>query len=147
MRVASCGLRVAGYELRVAGYELKEGIMASYRDLEIYKLSYELVIKIHNMSLKLPKYEMYEEGSQIRKSSKGITSCIVEGYGRKRYKADFIKFLVYAHASCDETILHLNFINDTHEIDNKEIKIYLNDYNELGSKINNFIKYVENKWK
>ena len=121
--------------------------MASYRDLEIYKLSYELAIKIHNMSLKLPKYEMYEEGSQIRKSSKGITSCIVEGYGRKRYKADFIKFLVYAHASCDETILHLNFINDTHEIDNKEIKIYLNDYNELGSKINNFIKYVENKWK
>ena len=89
--------------------------MASYRDLEIYTLSYDLAIKIHKMSLKLPKYEMFEEGSQIRKSSKGISSCIVEGYGRKKYKADFIKFLVYAHASCDETILHLNFIGDTHE--------------------------------
>jgi four helix bundle protein len=122
-------------------------MMASYRDLEIYKLSYDLAIKIHKMSLKLPKYEMYEEGSQIRRSSKGITSCIVEGYGRKRYKADFIKFLVYAHASCDETILHLNFINDTHELDKREIKIYLDAYNELGSKINNFTKYVENKWK
>ena len=119
----------------------------SYRDLEIYKLSYDLAIKIHKMSLKLPKYEMYEEGSQIRKSSKGITSCIVEGYGRKKYKADFIKFLVYAHASCDETILHLNFINDTHELDEREIKNYLDAYNELGSKINSFIKYVENKWK
>jgi four helix bundle protein len=126
---------------------LKEGMMASYRDLEIYKLSYDLAIKIHKISLKLPKYEMYEEGSQIRKSSKGITSCIVVGYGRKRYKADFIKFLVYAHASCDETILHLNFINDTHELDKREIKIYLDAYNELGSKINNFTKYVENKWK
>jgi len=126
---------------------LKEGMMASYRDLEIYKLSYDLAIEIHKMSLKLPKYEIYEEGSQIRKSSKGITSCIVEGYGRKRYKADFIKFLVYAHASCDETILHLNFINDTHELDKRGIKIYLDAYNELGSKINNFIKYVENKWK
>jgi len=136
----SCGLRVTGYEL-------KEGMMGSYRDLEIYKLSYDLAIKIHKMSLKLPKYEMYEEGGQIRKSSKGITSCIVEGYGRKRYKADFIKFLVYAHASCDETILHLNFINDTHELDKREIKIYLDAYNELGSKINNFTKYVENKWK
>jgi four helix bundle protein len=121
--------------------------MSSYRDLEIYKLSYDLAIKIHKMSLKLPKYEMYEEGSQIRKSSKGITSCIVEGYGRKKYKADFIKFLVYAHASCDETILHLNFINDTHELDKSEIKNYLDAYNELGSKINSFIKYVENKWK
>jgi four helix bundle protein len=59
--------------------------MGSYRDLEIYELSYDLAIKIHNMSLKLPKYEMFEEGSQIRRSSKGITSCIVEGYGRKKY--------------------------------------------------------------
>jgi len=122
-------------------------MMASYRDLEIYTLSYDLAIKIHKMSLTLPKYEMYEEGGQIRKSSKGITSCIVEGYGRKKYKADFIKFLVYAHASCDETILHLNFINDTHELDNSEIRNYLDAYDELGSKINSFIKYVENQWK
>jgi len=33
----------------------------------------------------------------------------------------------------DETILHLNFINDTHELDKREIKIYLDAYNELGS--------------
>ena len=52
--------------------------MKSYRDLEIYNLSYDLAVKVHKMSLKLPKYELYEEGSQIRRSSKGITSCIVE---------------------------------------------------------------------
>jgi len=121
--------------------------MKNYKSLEIYKLSYNLAIKIHNMSVKLPRYELYEEGSQIRKSSKGITSCIVEGYGRKKYKADFIKFLVYAHASCDETILHLNFIKDTHELNEKEIKNFLDSYNQLGSKINRFIQYVEKEWK
>lgn len=121
--------------------------MRSYRDLEIYNLSYDLAIKIHAMSLKLPKYEMYEEGSQIRRSSKGITSCIVEGYGRRKYKADFIKFLVYAHASCDETILHLNFVKDIHELDEKEIGFFFDAYNELGGKINRFIKYVEKEWK
>jgi four helix bundle protein len=99
------------------------------------------------MSLKLPKYEMYEEGSQIRRSSKGISSCIVEGYGRRRYKSDFIKFLVYAHASCDETILHLNFIKDMHELDEDEIDLLLREYEKLGSKINRFIKYVETEWK
>ena len=121
--------------------------MRSYRDLEIYNLSYDLAVKIHGMSLKLPKYEMYEEGSQVRRSSKGITSCIVEGYGRRKYKADFIKFLVYAHASCDETILHLNFVKDTHELDEKEIGFFLDAYNQLGGKINRFIKYVEKEWK
>jgi len=46
--------------------------MKSYKDLEIYNLSYELAIKIHKMSLGLSKYELYEEGSQIRRSSKGL---------------------------------------------------------------------------
>ena len=121
--------------------------MKSYKDLEIYNLSYDLAIKIHEMSLRLPQYEMYEEGSQIRRSSKSITSCIVEGYGRRKYKADFIKFLVYAHASCDETILHLNFLNDTHEFDDTEMRRLCDSYNELGGKINRFIQYVEKKWK
>ena len=39
----------------------------------------------------------------------GIRYCIVEGYRRERYGADFTKFLTYADASCDESILHLNF--------------------------------------
>ena len=121
--------------------------MKSYKDLDIYKLSYDLAIKIHKMSLNLPKYEMYEEGSQIRRSSKGITSCIVEGYGRKRYKADFIKFLVYAHASCDETILHLNFIRDTHESNENEIHSFFDEYDKLGGKINKFIQFIETEWK
>ena len=121
--------------------------MKSYRDLEIYQLSYKLAVKIHNSSLTLPKYEVYEEGSQIRKSSKGITSCIVEGFGRRRYKADYIRFLTYSHASCDETILHLNFINDTHSMNEKEMKYFFEKYDELGCKINKYIQYVESEWK
>ena len=120
--------------------------MKSYRDLEIYKLSYDLAVKVHKMSLKLPQYETYEEGSQVRKSSKGITACIVEGYGRRKYKAEFSKFLIYAHASCDETILHLNFIKDTHDFIEKEVESFIGSYDELGGKISRFINFVEKEW-
>jgi four helix bundle protein len=82
----------------------------SYQDLHIYRESMRLALEIHRISVRLPKFETYEVGSQIRRSSKAITSLIVEGYGRRRYKADFIKFLVYAHAECDETIVHLTFL-------------------------------------
>ena len=121
--------------------------MKSYKDLEIYQLSYELAVKVHKFTLKLPKYELYEEGAQLRKASKGITSCIVEGYGRKKYKADFIKFLIYSHASCDEIIVHINFLNDTHESFNKDINLFLKGYDELGRKINKYIQYVEKEWR
>ena len=66
----------------------------SYRDLEIYQLSYKLAMKIHRISMKLPKHGLYEEGGQIRKSSKGVSSTIVEGYGRRKYKVEVINSLI-----------------------------------------------------
>jgi four helix bundle protein len=125
-----------------------EALMAkSYRDLEVYKLAYELAMKIHHMSLKLPKNELYEEGSQIRRSSKGVASCIVEGYGRRKYKNDFVRFLVYAQASCDETEVHLDFIHDSGYINVQIYKELKEKNNKLGRKINKFIQYVEAEWK
>ncbi len=62
----------------------------SYRDLDIYKKAHKLAVEIHQMSLGLPKFEMNEEGGQIRRSSKSVKSTIVEGFGRRRYKQDFI---------------------------------------------------------
>lgn len=121
--------------------------MKSYRDLEIFTLSYKLAIKVHKISLSLPKFELYEEGSQLRRSTKSITSNIVEGYGRRKYKSEFLKFLIYAQSSCDESILHLNFINDTHDGKKNEVKPMIAMYETLGRKINNFIQYVENEWK
>ena len=51
----------------------------SYKNLEIWELSRELSIDIHKMTLRLPKFELYETGSQIRRSSKSVRSNIVEG--------------------------------------------------------------------
>jgi four helix bundle protein len=121
--------------------------MKNYKDLEIFQLSYELALKVHELTMNLPKFELYEEGDQIRRSSKSITSNIVEGYGRRRYKDDFIKFLIYSHSSCDETILHLKFINDTHNNDTMNINDLINEYDLLGSKINTFIQHVEREWR
>lgn len=80
----------------------------SYKNLEVWKLARELVVEIHKMTLtELPKFEMFEGGSQIRRSIKSVKSTIVEGYGRRRYKQEFLRFLVYAIASNDETLDHL----------------------------------------
>lgn len=56
--------------------------MSSYKDLEIYQLAFDLSVKVHHASLKLPAFELHEQGSQIRRSFKGVKDAIVEGYGR-----------------------------------------------------------------
>ena len=121
--------------------------MSSYQDLDIYKISLELFYEIHAASLLLPKYEMYELGSQIRRSADSVNSNIVEGYGRNRYKAEFIRFLVFSHSSCLETKGHLIKINNLYKDLIPNIEGYITDYDNLGAKIFNFIKYVESNWK
>jgi four helix bundle protein len=121
--------------------------MKSYRELEVYKESKQLAVEIHKMTLSLPKFELFEEGSQIRRSAKAVTTAIVEGYGRKRYKLDFIKFLVYAQAECDETITHLDFIYETGSLVDKSVyDNFFERYTILSKKINNFIQWVEDNW-
>jgi four helix bundle protein len=116
----------------------------SYKNLEIWQESQKIVVDIHKMALeKLPKFEMYEEGSQIRKSSKSVKSTIVEGYGRRRYKPEYIRFLIFAIASNDETIDHLETLYETGSLKDQELYQNLHDRIEiLGKKLNNFIKAV-----
>ena len=121
--------------------------MKSYADLDIYKISYSLALEVHKLSLKLPKYELYETGSQVRRSSKSIPSNIVEGYGRRRYQAEFIRFLIFSHSSCDETVVHLNFIKDPYEHLKEEAALLIEKYTELSKKLYKFIEYVETKWR
>jgi len=120
--------------------------MSSYRDLEIYRLAYDLAKRVHYASLKLPAFELYEQGSQVRRSSKSVKDQIAEGYGRRRYKAEFIKFLVYSHSSCDEALSQLEMLEDLYP-DIKEFHTLIEEYMILGKKINSFIDYVENNWR
>lgn len=116
----------------------------SYRDLGIWKMAHELAVAVHKMTLqKLPKFEMYEEGSQIRRSSKSISSNIVEGFGRRRYKNEFIKFLTYSLASCDETREHLELLYETGSLADQDIFNDLSKrYDVLGRMVNNFLQAV-----
>jgi len=117
----------------------------SYRTLEIWQLARDLSIEIHHMTLEsLPRLEMYEEAAQIRRSAKSIRSNIVEGYGRRRYKLEFVHFLTYAHASCDETIDHLETLHETGSLADDALYERIHQkLNQLGGKLNQFIQGVE----
>lgn len=117
----------------------------SYKNQEIWKLAREISIDIHKMTLtELPKFELYEVGSQIRRSSKSVRSNIVEGYGRRRYSSEYIRFLVFAISSNDETIDHLETLYETGSLTNQRLFNELHHkLNLLGKKLNNFIQAVE----
>jgi len=123
---------------------IKVKLKMSYKKLEIWQLANKLVIDIQKMSMNLPKFELYEEASQIRKSIKNVKATIVDGYGRRSYKNDFIRFLIYSQASNDETIDHLENLYNTGSLKDAEIYQDLHQrLDVLGRKLNRFIQAVQ----
>ena len=117
----------------------------SYKNLEIWQMARLLVIDIHQMTLtQLPKFEAYEEASQIRRAMKSVKSNIVEGYGRRRYRQDYIRFLILAHSSCDETKDHLETLSETGSLTDGELFQDLHvRLEKLSKALNGFINAVE----
>jgi four helix bundle protein len=114
----------------------------SYKDLEMYQLAHAIGVGIHRFSFQLPKHEMYEMGSRPRRSSMPISANIVEGYERRHYKSDLIKYLSYARASCDETKEWLEYIPDCHPALEAEASRWLLQAERVGCMLHRFMQSV-----
>ena len=87
-------------------------MIQSYKDLEVYRKSYQAALSMHQMTLEFPRHEMYELGSQLRRAATSIPLNIAEGYGRKSAVAEFKHFLRNALGSCNEVKVLLEMIKD-----------------------------------
>jgi four helix bundle protein len=121
-------------------------MIQTYKDLDIYKEALALFYDSHRLSMVLPKHELYEQGSQMRRAADSIISNFVEGYGRRRYKPDYVKFLVYAHASILELQCHLEKIASLYPEFSEDYMAIKTRYDVLGKKMYRFIQHVETNW-
>ena len=114
----------------------------TYKKLEIYKKSYKLALRIHEITKSFPETERYDLTSQIRRASKSIPANIAEGYGRQS-KEEFKRFLKISLGSCNETQVHLEFCKDLGYINERIYKELSKENEEIGRMINSTIS----KWK
>jgi len=117
--------------------------MAIYRDLDVYKRSYKLALKIYQFSLKLPKELQYDLADQIRRASRSIPSNIAEGYGRNKSFKDKINFLNSALGSNDEVLFNLKFLKDSNLISEKDFQDFYEEYIICGKQLNQLIKSLK----
>ena len=73
----------------------------SYRDLNVWKMSIELVKDIYHVTEKFPPAEIYGLTNQLRRAAISIPSNIAEGQGRNSFK-EFKQFLAIALGSLAE---------------------------------------------
>ena len=119
------------------GERLEVGNIASFKDLDVYRKSYQLALEVYKVTKTFPDRERYEIGAQIRRAAVSIPANIAEGYGRKKSSAEFKHFLRNALGSCNEMCVLMSLIKDLELIENEE---YTKQYDELGKQIYRLIE-------
>ncbi len=113
--------------------------VASYRDLEVYKLSRQLSQDIFFITKKFPKEEMYSLTDQIRRSSRSVGAQIAEAWAKRRYEKHFISKLTDADGEqletqhWIETALHCSYFSEN------TAKELLEKCSSIGKMLNSMI--------
>ncbi len=116
----------------------KRAVIKSYRDLEVYQITYEASIKILTRVLpKLPKEERFDLVDQLRRSCKAIPRLIAEGYAKKHQYKGFHKYLDDAMAEANETSVSLSHCCDAYAnyVDPALCNDLLNLYDRAGRQL------------
>jgi len=83
----------------------------NFWDLEVWKRSHQLVLRIYEVTKRFPAHEKFGLTSQIRRAAVSIPANIAEGF-RKRGKKDKANYYNIAHASLEEVRYYLLFAKD-----------------------------------
>jgi four helix bundle protein len=107
-------------------------MIKSFKDLEVYNLSYQIAMDVFFMTRKFPKEELYSLTSQIVRSSRSISSNIVEGWAKRTYENKFKLQLVDALGSCTETQNWILFAKDCNYISTEEYQLHYEKLDQIG---------------
>ncbi len=116
----------------------------SFHDLEIWKLSHQLVLEVYKISKMFPKEENFRITSQLLRAAYSIPSNIAEGMGRYTRK-EFVNFLTIARGSVEECKYFILLVKDLGYLPEVMFNELTSKYDSLGKMINSLINSLKRK--
>lgn len=118
-------------------------MIKTFRDLQVYQESYELMLVVHRALKQFPVYERNELASQIRRASKSCPANIAEGWSKRRFEKEFKHHLDSAIGSANEMEVHVDTAKDLGYWQPQFCQEVLDRYQKLGGKLYN----LQKNWK
>jgi four helix bundle protein len=88
---------------------MEKQLIRTHRDLDVYKMAFEVAMQIFEKSRSFPVEERYSLTDQVRRSSRSVCANLVEAWRKRRYEASFLSKLSDAEAEAAETQVWLEF--------------------------------------
>ena len=119
-------------------------MLKHFKELKVWRKSYELCLKLYELTANFPKEERLGLTSQIRRSAVSIPSNTAEGYGRKT-TADYVRMLYIAYGSICELETQILLSGDLGFIGIKELGLAKQDIAEVERMLMGLIRSLERK--
>jgi four helix bundle protein len=75
--------------------------LKSYRELEVWKKSIQIVVEVYRLTASYPRDELFGLVSQLRRAAVSVPANIAEGYGRAT-RGEYLNQLSVARGSLNE---------------------------------------------
>jgi four helix bundle protein len=115
----------------------------SYRDLEVWQRSMEVVVKVYHCTQTFPQAENYGLTNQIRRSSVSVPSNIAEGHVRPT--KDFARFLNIAMGSVAELETQLELAHRIGYLKEEDFHHLTSEISVIGRKLNTLISRIRDR--
>src|SRR3954464_8212065 len=115
----------------------------SAKDLNVYKLAYELAMTVFEVSKSFPESEKYALTSQLRRSSRSVCLNLREAWAKRRYRAHFVSKLTDCDGENSETDTSLDYALDCGYIARGEYDEFTAMGAEVGRMLGSMIEHPE----
>ncbi len=122
-------------------------MIKSFKDLDVYRLSYDVAMELFKISRKFPKEELYSLTSQMVRSSRSISANVAEGWSKRHYENKFKVHLIDAIGSAGETQNWLSFARDCSYISSEEFNVLEDKLDHIGRMLSKLHQNWETKVK
>jgi four helix bundle protein len=110
------------------------------KELEVYKLGFQLAMDIFELTRTFPTEEKYGLTSQIRRSSRSVCLNLREAWAKRRYEAHFISKLSDCDGENSETDSSLDFALECHYITVEQHKELTGRCSNIGKMLGRMIQ-------
>ncbi len=116
----------------------------TFEDLDVYKMAPAFRKAMYAVTRRLPEFEKYDLGSQIRRAALSLTNNMAEGHGRYHYP-DQIRFFLHSRGSLEELVDDLNACLDENYLRGEEITKLKEQAGEVLLLINGYLRYLRGR--
>ena len=120
--------------------------MQSYKELLVYKKSYEQAMRLYDIARGFPREEQFGLASQLKRAATSIPLNIAEGYGKVEGGKELVRFLSMARGSSAEMEVLLSFAKDFGYIPEERYCEAIKTQEEVGKMLTGLINRVRSTW-